>query len=172
MLVSLSAEKSVRCEGPLRGKFGSLLSLATTQEIWPLWNKSSGPTRPTAAQRSCLPLLPPWRETLAQPLPACFSFQRAPVSHWAPESLLSLGGRASRASTSWGNKGCLQPSLSFPQLLLSRAGSWAKPRGHGMEQTAHLKILCLFSAVSIWDISSRIGQYGISVWSPASCAGL
>lgn len=75
-MVNLSAEESVRCEGPQRGKFGSLLSLATTQEIWPLWSKGlvqgSGPTRPAAAQRSCLPLLPPCRETLAQPLQHAF----------------------------------------------------------------------------------------------------
>lgn len=77
-----------------------------------------------------LPLLPPGSKTLAQSLPACFSLQRAPVSHWAPESLLSLGGRASRASTSWGNRGCLYPPPSYVQQHLSRAGCWAKPRWH------------------------------------------
>lgn len=71
---------------------------------------------------------------------------------WTPQSLLSLGGRAGRASPSWGNMGCLQPPLSFLQLLLPKA-----KRIQGMEQRAHLEILCLCSAGSIWDISSGMG---------------
>lgn len=60
-----------------------------------------GPTHSPAAQISCASLLHLGPVTLAQPLPAYFSIQNSPIHQFGHLNLLlSLRGRASRASTS------------------------------------------------------------------------
>lgn len=73
--LNLSAEESVRYEGPRRGKFGSLLSLAAAQLIWPLWNKGlvqdSGPTSSPSPSREEDPSTVPCSMLF---LPECTNF--------------------------------------------------------------------------------------------------
>lgn len=146
-------QRSQPGEDPERGKFGSLLSLATAQEAWPLWSKGlglgSGPTHPAAGP------------VLSSPCP---SLERDPSTapsspsreHQFHSGHLNLCCPLVAEQAQGGNKGCLQPPLSFLQPLLPRAGQSQGDTG----PTAGT--LCLSSAVSVWDISSGMGSVAVS----------
>lgn len=79
---------------------------------------------------------------------------------WTPQSLLSLVAKQVEcppAGRTWAAFSPLCPSCSCSCPELGKA-----KRIQGMEQRAHLEILCLCSAASIWDISSGIGSVVVS----------
>lgn len=110
---------------------------------------------------SCVPLLPPCSETLAQPLAVCCSLQRTPVSHWTLNPCCPLVSEQAEAPPA-GKFGLPSAPSVLPAAAPAQSRLLGKAKGTQNMEKQHLKLLCLSSAVSVWDVSSAMGSVVVS----------